>query len=497
VSAAIGRIRALTIGAGGVAAMFGLYWDDAWHTDVGRDTFFAPPHLLLYSGVGVLFLVLAAMTWQRYRSAGIAVVRDPAYMLPLGGAAVTVAAAPLDELWHQLFGRDAVTWSPPHMVAIAGMAAFAAGLVLLVTRPRTRSSHMVTVAIGAFLIAAMTTVVMEFETDVPQFGIVWYLPVSTAALTFAFGLIDRATTRPWLATQAAAAYLVLRVGVIGFLGLLGHSLPTVMPTVVAAWAFELARNRDLPRWAIAALTTVATVGSHVTAHAVQPAGLTFTPQDIAAGASMGFAAAWAVLSVIGTGRPRPAAVPMAAGRATMLGLAVAGMVTAGAAPALAHDPGQGDDVAAVVLDARRQENRIDLEIAAPAGSCQRWEPLQVVARRAGKELVAPLTSLDGCRFAGTVTVDDPGRWFIYAEVAIDGRLAEAWVPIVQDPVRKETVLYVAGGNDVHVIQVVAGAALYLLVFGIFGAVVVAYRRAPGRYLFPAVPAVVAPVPRKV
>jgi hypothetical protein len=48
----IGRTRATLIALGGVAAVLGLYWDDAWHTDVGRDTFFAPPHLLLYPGSG-------------------------------------------------------------------------------------------------------------------------------------------------------------------------------------------------------------------------------------------------------------------------------------------------------------------------------------------------------------------------------------------------------------------------------------------------------------
>jgi hypothetical protein len=29
----------------------------------------------------------------------------------------TLSAAPVDELWHELFGRDAVLWRPPHMVA--------------------------------------------------------------------------------------------------------------------------------------------------------------------------------------------------------------------------------------------------------------------------------------------------------------------------------------------------------------------------------------------
>jgi hypothetical protein len=176
-STEIGRFRSIVIAAGGVAAMLGLYWDDAWHTDVGRDTFVSRPHLLLYAGVGVLLAAAASWAWRRYQVEGRAVLRDPAVMLPLFGAAVTLAAAPVDELWHQLFGRDTVTWSSPHMVAVAGMAAFAAGLCLAATRPGGRSSRLAGTAIGAFVIAATVTVVMEFETDVPQFPVVLYLPV--------------------------------------------------------------------------------------------------------------------------------------------------------------------------------------------------------------------------------------------------------------------------------------------------------------------------------
>src|ERR687883_11402 len=50
--------------AGGVAvglmltqAAFGLAWDIRWHALVGRDTFFTPPHLLLYTGVALAGLI--------------------------------------------------------------------------------------------------------------------------------------------------------------------------------------------------------------------------------------------------------------------------------------------------------------------------------------------------------------------------------------------------------------------------------------------------------
>jgi hypothetical protein len=467
-SAAVGKGRGFVIAAGGVAAVLGLYWDDAWHTDVGRDTFFAPPHLLLYAGVSALLAVFATWAWQRLRVDGRRAVRDPAVVLPLLGTVVTLGAAPVDELWHQLFGRDAVTWSPPHMVAVGGMVAFAAGLLLLAARSGTRAA--VRAVIGGFLIAAAVTVVMEFETDVPQFPVVLYLPVMTASLTFAFGLIHRASERGWAATQAAAVYMVLRLGVIGFLAALGHSLPTVMPTVVVAWAFEVALRRGARRWGVAVATAGATSASHTVAHVLQPAGLSLTGTEVAVGVLAGAVGAWVVLSALGLGARAAAVVP--AGRAVATGLAALAVLLP-AGPAFAHDPGQGDEIAPVRLEATRRGDRLRLDVG--AGACQGWEPVRVVARRAGRSRSGPLEEAEGCRFAGTVTVDDPGRWFVYAELHVDGRLVEAWLPGEPGTQHKDTVLYVPAGDGVHAVQIVAGSVLYLLVLAILAAVVLTFR----------------------
>lgn len=475
-SVEIGRFRTIVIAAGGVAAVLGLYWDDAWHTDVGRDTFFSPPHLLLYAGVAALLAVVATWAWRRFRAEGWAILRDPALVLPLFGAAVTLASAPVDELWHQLFGRDAVVWSPPHMVIVAGLIAFAAGVLLAVRRSGDRWSQVTAVVIGAFLIAAVGAVVMEFEADVPQFPVVWYLPVVIAGLSFAFGLIRRASSHPWATTHAAGVYVALRIGAVGFLAALGHSLPTVMPTVAAAWAFDLALRRGGSRRLVAAATTIATVGTYVVGHAVQPAGLTLTVADAAVGVIVGFVASWAVLSAVGVGRAgrkaRPVRVATATGAAVLVLL-----VVFPADPAFAHDPGQGEEVAPVVLEATRRDGRVEIQLAATAGVCADWEPVRVVARRAGRTPSGPLSPVGGCRFAGAVDVDEPGRWFVYAEFTMGGRLTEAWLPVEDDSHSKDTVLYVVSGDGVHPTQVAAGVLLYLIAFAILGAVVVACRRA--------------------
>src|SRR5262245_52360006 len=37
--------------AGVLIFLLGGFWDVAWHVEIGRDTFWSPPHLLLYLGV--------------------------------------------------------------------------------------------------------------------------------------------------------------------------------------------------------------------------------------------------------------------------------------------------------------------------------------------------------------------------------------------------------------------------------------------------------------
>ncbi len=103
-------------------------WDAWWHGAVGRETFWEPPHILLYSAIiGAIAGVVYG--WKTYHEAPW---RRVAVVL-----LVILIAAPFDDLWHRLFGVESlnsplIVWSPPHLALIGSLiASFALLLPIL------------------------------------------------------------------------------------------------------------------------------------------------------------------------------------------------------------------------------------------------------------------------------------------------------------------------------------------------------------------------------
>ncbi|QLH08792.1 hypothetical protein [Candidatus Nitrosotenuis sp. DW1] len=94
-------------------------WDISNHLLNRPETFFAPPHAVLYSGVAVaLFgatLVMLKMSVKEIKSENQLSIK-----LILVGIALLLGAGPFDFLWHSSFGLDGLL-SPPHLALICGM----------------------------------------------------------------------------------------------------------------------------------------------------------------------------------------------------------------------------------------------------------------------------------------------------------------------------------------------------------------------------------------
>ena len=127
-------------------AELGLAWDRNWHDLVGRNEFFTPPHIMLYSGIAgsgliALFIVLVDTYRYYHKKPGVddnSTVKILYYFhAPLGyiilgfGALIDLLAAPLDNYWHILYGIDVTLWSPFHLMGTVGGVIVGLGIVFI------------------------------------------------------------------------------------------------------------------------------------------------------------------------------------------------------------------------------------------------------------------------------------------------------------------------------------------------------------------------------
>jgi hypothetical protein len=110
------------VSLGVLLAAGGGSWDITNHLLNKPETFFAPPHAVLYTGAGAT-VAGAALLFLTSRRAG-KVIRP--VKLVVAGVVLLVVAGPVDFAWHSAFGLDGLL-SPPHFVLVSGMVASSVG----------------------------------------------------------------------------------------------------------------------------------------------------------------------------------------------------------------------------------------------------------------------------------------------------------------------------------------------------------------------------------
>jgi hypothetical protein len=115
----------LIVSIGIIIVTAGGSWDITNHILNKPETFFAPPHAVMYSGVGIALLgfLVSYLGWKK---------SGKHYQFTMGmkicgmGISLLLAAGPADFVWHSNFGLDGLL-SPPHLVLISGMLLSAVG----------------------------------------------------------------------------------------------------------------------------------------------------------------------------------------------------------------------------------------------------------------------------------------------------------------------------------------------------------------------------------
>lgn len=470
---------------GFVAVLFGAYWDDGWHTVRGRDSFLVAPHIVLYMGTMLASLTISAWAMLLIRSEGVrTALRRPAVVLGLLGTVVMLISAPIDEWWHTAFGRDAVAWSPPHMLGVVGLFVLAASVTLEVSRSARGVGKLMTVIAGAALIGAATAPVFEYETDVPQFDELWYLPVLVLGAALAMALLRSVATWRYAVFAAAALYTIFRAIDGAVLEATGYVFPLVPLLVVPALIVEHASARDWGRGGKA----LAFAGSIYAAYLpylnwVVP-GVSLDLADVAVGLPLATVAAYTCFLLVDRDRLRGIGRPTLATAAALSAVLALLLLAQAAPPALAHDPGQGSELGQAQLVGAVRDGEATLSVAPEtADLCNSLEPIGIVARRAGETLRAPLAETGSCIFTGSISLPGEGRWFVYGEFESgEGRTVEAWLPLTtpENP-RDEEVRSVYSPPVVESsgVKLASGIALYAIIAALLIAVVGMFRRQSG------------------
>ena len=438
----------------GLLAIFATYWDESWHTDVGRDTAWAPPHVLLYGAVAVAGLGVAAWgvrVWWRTRSLRV-VLRQRALVAAGAGGIAVLAAAPIDALWHERYGRDSVLWSPPHMLVVLGASGLTIG-VLTGLPPASRTLR----ALACVLLAGNAlAVVFEYEADVPQFDEVLYLPILLAVGGLVAWIARHALPVRAPVSTAVLGYAALRLGIMVALALLGRSTPDLPVAVVGLALVDLPLRAVHQRYAAGLASTAAL------AWLASLAGLASPAPAAVAVTALPVIIASALVILLSGGAPRTRWLLPGAVATVALGLLMAGP----AEPAAAHDPGQGRRVSDVELTVASDGSGELTVRVHDADGCAHLTPVRVVGRRAGDVAEGRLRMTGGCTYVGELDVKARGRWFVYAELSLHGERVETWLPVQADEaetITRERELYVPATTSVdgRTDAIVLGALLYL------------------------------------
>jgi len=231
----------------------GVHWDIAWHRSIGRDSFWSPPHLMIYAAAVLAALasgsqILRATFARRGGGAGesdsSATVRVLGFRGPLGafitawGGITMLTSAPFDDWWHNAYGLDVKILSPPHVVLAIGIGAIHVGVLLFVlgrmNRVDGRARRMLTTAflfVGAMLTAAPLVMFMEHTVRPFMHGAPFYRIVA-AIVPLLFAAVARGSGHRWGATIAAGFYSVFLLALLWILPLFPAE-PKLGPVTVA------------------------------------------------------------------------------------------------------------------------------------------------------------------------------------------------------------------------------------------------------------------------
>lgn len=260
------------VSLGILLAAAGGSWDITNHLLNKPETFFAPPHAVLYSGAASA-VVGTVLLFSASKSASDKKKMIWPVKLVIAGVVMLIGAAPVDFGWHSAFGLDGLL-SPPHFVLVSGMVASSAGaLAGLAQSTKRLPSVLIVIAILPIWLAASGMIDMFSlpfsETEYFNFNPHPTLGVAVATLAFPFlisacliGSSALAGKRFGVLSMTGAAFII--IGVLTSILPNSALTPTIpfyisgiIPIVAADALLTFSRSRRLSLYAAGTIVGLA------------------------------------------------------------------------------------------------------------------------------------------------------------------------------------------------------------------------------------------------
>ena len=281
------RAGAYVVLLGTAMTTVGLSWDIQWHIEVGPDTFFTLPHLLLYSGSaisGIASLVMVLMATSAHRAdrplpraVGGTPIRvfGGTFTAPLGylvsgtGAASFLLYGLLDLQWHSIYGFDAVLNTPSHVALFLSIMITMIGSVIVFASAREQRWGQLGVVLAIPILITFAPIPANGLSNLPLpidpviLALIFFAPLlliigrgilrrpgSAIAIAAVLGIMQAVLWwfSPWAAhVYAAASGLPLRDGLTPQPPKLPGTMPMflIVAAVIVEVLFWMIRSRNL------------------------------------------------------------------------------------------------------------------------------------------------------------------------------------------------------------------------------------------------------------
>ena len=268
----------LAISIGVALQISGSNWDIIWHGIGSVESFFTPPHSVIYSGVALaigsitLGIILFSVLEHKKGSNSISLFYflRPSIMpfslkLAVIGSLLQLTAGPFDFWWHNQFGFDGLL-SPPHSVLASGMLMVALGALIGIYALKRDNNTLLflkvclAVAFGVFLMVAVGMVLMftlpfskgqhfDFNPD-PLAAVA----AASIVIPFLIGLClfsaARVTSMPFIFTSITAIIMLIQstttiISNSYFVGIFPFYLLNIFPAMLADIILQYRRGEGI------------------------------------------------------------------------------------------------------------------------------------------------------------------------------------------------------------------------------------------------------------